>query len=161
MKFTKICFKSFSKTIIGLLVIALIGVLIVIFIKNSLPMNSSNAYDSLQRDRKQLQTVADYLLSCEHDFIKIDSTDGKMYVDYITRIDDEKVKEAVNDLLSNGYDYIQKTNSLILFVTCTWLSDFENGLLYSLKKEEDINFMHLSQLNSLSFENWYYFETEY
>lgn len=114
------------------------------------------------RDKTDILIVTNYLEKSEHQVIYINDSDGSIYVGYNDKIDDEIVVKALERLFNKqGYQSIEKNNNTIHFLRWTRLMDFGSGFAYSINAENKPVLPHLTKLEPLSEDGWYYYEEDY
>ena len=135
----------------------------VIYAKIVVNIPSKNAAEQLlKRDIDHILTVTEFLVNLEQPTAYINSADGSMYIGYTVNIDDEEVALAIKHLIeSSGYHIIEKNNNTIYFLRWTRLMDFGGGITYSIDGQNKPELPHLTKLEPLSEENWYYYEEDY
>ena len=108
--------------------------------------------DTFQKYREEIQIITDYLLTQEQPFSIYDSNE----------VLPENISQAVKTLMRQaGCSSIHYSKSTVHFVLWTRFTDAGCGIAYSSSKSLETDFDFLTQFQSLSEQNWFYYVEDY
>lgn len=161
-------FSKKTKWIINTTLITVALVTIILFLTASLaPPDKDKMENYLQRDRKDLITVADYFSKLEYNLINVDRSNvenGIIFTGAKTgyqKIDDTEVLYSLRKLLTNrNYVMIGKDNNTVFFKKWNYFEK-DRGVAFSINKETVPSVEFLVKYEPLSEDGWYYYEADY
>ncbi len=121
-----------------------------------------------KRDQEDIFLITDYLVNSTYSEIFINGfnpENAMMFTGIESRyvkVDDDAVVEAINRLFKEqGYSVIDKTGNTIYFQKWIRSADFGSGIAYSINGEDEPVLQFLTKIESLSEDDWYYYEADY
>jgi len=111
-----------------------------------------------------IEVVNEYLLSLPYDSAFISDARGTYFADFERhKIEDERVKTAVIWLNKYGITFVSKDAEWNSVGVTMWTSSREItcGVVYAIDKNRKPTLQHLTQLEPLSTDGWYYFVEDY
>lgn len=118
----------------------------------SMPVGAEKAELALKKDEELLERVV-YLFS---------ETDTHLYFHrtFVNNTDEsEALNKAVTKLFFRGYKIIYNRENTVIFTRWIRWKDFGAGLAYTFDKTRGPDIEYLVELEELSKEGWYYYES--
>ena len=107
--------------------------------------------------------VAEYLSEHEYPYIVIHSPDKsiELMFRYYEKIESKKVNSSIKRLFVNGCNSIEKRGNTIEFLWQTRLNGSNLGIAYSANLSNEPVLDHVTKIEPLYKDGWYYYETQY